>query len=87
MARQSNRTPFTREDWVAWRDRTNEVEVEINEAAIHAGYAYGKLAEDRGRRISRDLRAYREYVGQLALNKIGDRSQTEFDWFGDANAT
>lgn len=84
MTRKSNRTPFTREEWVSWRDGTNEVETEIVEASIHAGVAYGPIAEDRGKRIARDLRAYREYVGRLAFNKIADDNQTEFDWFGHA---
>lgn len=86
MVRQSNRTPFNRDEWVSWRDQTNETEVEITEAAIHAGVAFGPIAEDRGKRIARDLRAYREYIGRLAFNKIADTNQSEFDWFGTADA-
>ena len=69
---------------MSWRDRVLDTEVEINESAIHAGFAYGQLAEDRGRRITRDLEAYREYIGRLAFNKIADIRQGELplDWFG-----
>lgn len=84
MARKSNRTPFTRDEWVSWRDETLISQVEITEAAIHAGAAYGPLAEDRGRRVARDFEAYREYVGRLAFNKIADANQREFEWFGNA---
>lgn len=84
MARRSNRNPFNRDEWKLWRDRVLDVEVEIAESSIHAGFAYGQLAEDRGRRIARDLEAYREYVGKLAFNAIADANQGELDldWFG-----
>jgi hypothetical protein len=85
MARQSNRTPFNRDEWVKWRDDTLVIQAEITEQAIHAGAAYGPLAEDRGRRIVRDLQAYREYVGKLAFNKIADANQLDFDWIGNAS--
>lgn len=88
MPRQSNRRPFNRDEWKIWRDRVLDVEVEVTESSIHAGFAYGQLAEDRGRRIARDLQAYREYIGKLAFNKIADADQGELtlDWFG-ARAT
>lgn len=84
MSRRSNRTPFDRNQWVSWRDETLVSQHEIVEAAIHAGAAYGQLAEDRGRRIARDLEAYREYIGRLAYNMIADANQFEFEWFGNA---
>jgi len=87
VGNKSNRTPFTREEWISWRDGTLAVGVEITEAALHAGFAYGPIAEDRGKRIERDLRAYREYVGKLAFNKIADADQHEFDWFGVVDAS
>lgn len=87
MSNRSNRTPFNRDEWLSWRDKTNELGVELREAAIHAGVAYGPIAEDRGKRIERDLRAYRDYIGKLAFNKIADANQLDFDWFGVENAT
>lgn len=82
--RQSSRTPFTYEEWKDWRNEVKVLESDIRERSIHVGFAYGPIAEDRGKRIERDLRAYREYIGKLAFNKIADASQYELIWDGDA---
>lgn len=87
MARLSNRAPFTWPEWKIWREEVKSLESDIRERAIHAGFAYGPMTEDRGKRIERDLRAYREYVGKLAFNKIDDAAQLELeglDWSGNA---
>lgn len=62
------------------------MEMDIKEKSIHAGVAFGQLAEDRGRRIARDLAGYREYVGKLAFNRIGDGQQLDL-FIGKAGET
>lgn len=79
MGNKSSRLPFSRDEWTSWRDRSISLESEIRESAIHAGFAYGPIAEDRGKRIERDLRAYREYVAKLAQNKMADVDQFVFN--------
>ncbi len=86
MGRQAVYHPFTWDEWKGWRDHIKDLEVDVREYAIHAGFAFGPLAEDRGKRIERDLRAYREYVGKLAFNRISDAAQYELQWDGEPNA-
>lgn len=85
MVRRVKREPFSIVEWRLFRDDMKEAEVQIRENAIHAGFAYGPMAQDRGMRIERDLKGYREYIGKLAFNSIADAAQYEIDW-GDLDA-
>lgn len=78
--RRSNREPFTREEYEVWSQDVAKLEEEIRACAIHAGFSYGQLVEDRGKRIETMLRTYRDYVRKLAFNKISDAKQHELEW-------
>jgi len=80
MGNKSNRAPFSVDEWKTWRDEVRRLEEDIRERSIHAGFAYGLIAEDRGKRIERDLRAYREYIGKLTQNRIADANQHELEF-------
>lgn len=86
MGRQAIYRPFSWAEWQAWRDVVIGLEADVRERAIHVGFAFGPHAEDRGKRIERDLRAYREYISKLAFNRIADAAQYEMIWDGEHSA-